>query len=758
MSTSPFEHLAPFIQEYIYKHEWAELRDFQAEACNVVFNTDNHLLLSSPTASGKTEAAFLPALTEIHNNPPYSIGILYVCPLKALINDQFYRLNELLADGGIKVTHWHGDVSRDKKQRLVDNPSGVLQITPESLEAIVINKMAHMMQLFGDLRFVIIDEVHAFMHSDRGLQVLSLLSRIARHTGRSARRIGLSATLGDNSHAANWLRAGTQREVSIPKSAQPMTRIAVSVQHFSTFTKQVEEAAQQDEVFDRTHSGESAEDIAASLSQKDTEEARRLVTERFYNYVYDQSHGYKALIFANAKGDVEECASNMKDIAEKRGDIHDYYVHHGSVAAVLRESAERAMRSELEAVTIATITMELGIDIGRLQRVLQLEAPMSVSSFVQRLGRSGRRGDIPSMYFASLEREMDRALAPELMPWAMVQNIAIIQLYIEERFIEPLRIKHYPFSLLYHQTLSTLKTIGETPFDDLVDIMCTNPVFAEIEDTDVRIMLRHLIDIEHITEIIDGGLILGIEGERVTNNYRFYAVFKDDEEYTVKHKSKEVGTLPRLPPLDVSFALAGQGWHVTDIDVKKKVIYVVPTKGKVKNSWNGGSQDIHTKILRRMRQVLDEDTEYRYLATGALERLRLARRTVYATKLTSNLIIPMGGDAYAILPWCGTRAFNTLIRYLRMNCGDIINITNIRQYVPYYIIVQAYCDDAETLYERIMQIVEEELSPMDLVGEDSPLVYEKYDMFLPNELLKKSVAYDMLDVPELKGLLEEMRL
>lgn len=168
MSDNPFYRLAPFIKEFIYKNRWETLREAQVDACRVLFDTPHHLLIASGTASGKTEAAFFPALTELYERPSGSVGILYIAPLKALINDQFTRLNDLLREGNIPVWHWHGDVPQADKTKLVQNPSGVLQITPESLEGLLMNRPNAIPALFHDLRFIVIDEVHAFMGADRG--------------------------------------------------------------------------------------------------------------------------------------------------------------------------------------------------------------------------------------------------------------------------------------------------------------------------------------------------------------------------------------------------------------------------------------------------------------------------------------------------------------------------------------------------------------------------------------------------------------
>lgn len=229
---SAFEKLAPFIQDYIYRNDWTELREVQVAACDVIFNSDANLLIATPTASGKTEAAFLPVITEIYNNPSSSVGVLYIAPLKALINDQFVRIDELLKDAYIPVTKWHGDASQALKNKLLKAPNGVLQTTPESLEAMIMKRKQQALKLFSDLRFIIIDEVHNFINEDRGVQLASILERLQNLIGLIPRRIGLSATLGDISLAEKWLSNGTKRTCITPNVGTARRKAMIMVNHF----------------------------------------------------------------------------------------------------------------------------------------------------------------------------------------------------------------------------------------------------------------------------------------------------------------------------------------------------------------------------------------------------------------------------------------------------------------------------------------------------------------------------------------------
>ena len=226
---SVFDRYAPFVQDFIYRNGWESLRAIQVAAGDAIFNTDENVLLTASTASGKTEAAFFPILTLFSEDMPRSVGAIYIGPLKALINDQFLRLTELCDEAGIPVWHWHGDVSQSHKARMLKKPSGILQITPESLEAMLLRKHADIPRLFGDLRFIVIDEVHSLMRGDRGGQTLCLIERLCRLAGVNPRRIGLSATIGDPQSTGAFLSSGTGRGTVVPKIEAKGTRWRLSM-------------------------------------------------------------------------------------------------------------------------------------------------------------------------------------------------------------------------------------------------------------------------------------------------------------------------------------------------------------------------------------------------------------------------------------------------------------------------------------------------------------------------------------------------
>ncbi|BAY38854.1 DEAD/DEAH box helicase-like protein [Nostoc sp. NIES-2111] len=715
--TNAFNRLAPFIQEYIYHHQWTELRPVQTAACEVVFDTDAHLLIAAATAAGKTEAAFLPVLTVLHNKPATSIGALYIGPIKALINDQFERLNDLLKSANIPVYHWHGDVAQSRKNKVLQNPQGILQITPESLESLLVNKHKEILRLFGDLRFVVIDEIHAFMGTERGCQILCQLERLAHLTKTQPRRIGLSATLGDYSMAEDWLCAGTDKRVITPKVEAGKRQIKLALEHF--YIKQ------------------------------DVDESEATPYEQ---YIFNLSESRKCLIFANNRTQTESIIASLRRIANQKAQPDIYHVHHGSISASLRQAAENAMREPNNpAVTAATLTLELGIDIGHLERVIQLESPLSVASFLQRLGRAGRRGEAADMRLVCAENEVAaEAPLPEQIPWQLLQCMAIIQLYLEERWIEPIQPIKYPLSLLYHQTMSILIAVGTISPAALAKKVLSLSPFAAISQEDFKLLLRYLIDIGHIQHTEENQLILGLAGERIVGKFQFYAVFTESKEYTVKQGTKEIGSVVTPPVIGSQFALAGMTWEVVEVDFKKRVILVKQVEGKATSYWRGGSGTIHSKVLQRMRRILLEDTEYSYLQNNALQRLRKVRELVKEVGLDKQQIVQLEKNKCCIFPWMGTVAYRTLERLLNTFCRESLEISSIGGVNPYYLTVKLGKGKGQYLQQEIVSLCEQRIISEALVSSAEAPEMQKYDEFIPHPLLRKAFIYDHLDMDELR--------
>lgn len=719
MSDNPFYRLAPFIQEYIYRHRWDELRDIQVRAIEVILDRPDHLILAAGTASGKTEAAFLPILSDLCANPPSTVGVLYIGPTKALINDQFYRLQGLLEEADIPVWAWHGDVGASQKKKLLQSPAGVLQITPESLESLLINKVGLLPKIFGDLRYIVLDEVHIFMNSDRGRQVLCQLERLERFTTAPPRRVGLSATLGDKIGPEQWLVANTNISAITIKDEGGKNKIKLGIEHFT-------------------------EDPDNTLSNAEAD------TENFFPhdlYVYELTQARtKSLIFANSRGKTESIIATLRQIAFKSSDPDIYHVHHGSIAAPLREAAEQAMKAEhRNAVTAATLTLELGIDIGQLERVIQLGSPFSVASFLQRLGRSGRRGDLPEIFFVFREdAPTGKEMPGKQFPWHLLQSIAIIQLYAEEKWIEPIAQVNYPWSMLYHQTMSVLAGSGELSAADLARRVLNLAPFKRISLDDYRTLLRHLISIDHLEQMPTGGLIIGLAGEKIVRNYRFYAVFQENIEYSVRGDEGEIGRIMMLLPIGERFMLAGRTWTVIDVAEKQRVIYVKRVAGRANTAFLGGGGDIHQQIIDKVREILFSNTDYSYLRPNARNRLVEARQLAQTLALRDSALIPLSESTFCLFPWLGSRQFETLKRYLIHATNGEVIVPN--EYSPYYLEIQ--CSAGQDRLNQILNSIDwSRVDRAQLIGKNEWLEVNKFDEFIPQPLLHRAYLKDYLVFP-----------
>jgi len=730
-----FSRYAPFVQDFIYRNGWESLRGVQVAAADVIFNSDDNLLLSASTASGKTEAAFFPILTLFSEDMPTSIGALYIGPLKALINDQFERLNDLCDEADIPVWHWHGDVAQSHKNKLMKKPSGILQITPESLEALLMHRHSALTSLFGDLRFIVIDEIHSLLRGDRGAQTLCLIERLSRLAGVNPRRIGLSATIGDPEKTGEMLSAGTGRRTAIPKVVEPGARWRISMEHFYVTGRQAAE-------------GTESDPRAMEVSQP-TDKAPENADPGI-GFIFEHTRGRKCLVFVNSREECEAVTTSLRSYCEARHEPDRFLIHHGNLSASFRETAEEIMKDDEQyQTTVTTATLELGIDIGKLERAFQIDAPYTVSSFLQRMGRTGRRGQPNEMWFVMREEQpQPRSLLPSTVPWKLLQGIALVQLYREEKWVEPQNTDRLPFSLLYHQTMCTLAGEGELSPAALASRVLTLTPFRNISADDYRTLLRHMVSTDQISVTDRGGLIVGLAGERMTNSFKFYAVFQENEEYTVRCESSELGTVVQPPPVGEKIALAGEVWTVLEIDHKRKLIYVEQVKGKVPAYFGECPGDINTKILERMRLVLKEQENYPYLMKNALVRLEASRRTAAISGVADKPLVCLGGDVWCLFPWLGTYSFLAMERFIKIRCAERLGIRSVESWRPYFIQFKMRAGEEE-FFKVLKEEASKELDAMELVYAKEVPLFEKYDDFVPEELVRKGFAYGVLNKKEM---------
>lgn len=804
---SIFDRYAPFVQDFIYDHQWENLRSIQVAAGDAIFNTDENVLLTASTASGKTEAAFFPILSLFWEDPPTSIGAIYVGPLKALINDQFLRLNDLCEEAEIPVWHWHGDVAASHKRKLLEHPSGILQITPESLEALLMHKHMAVPRLFHDLRFVVIDEVHSLLRGDRGGQTLCLIERLSRMAGVNPRRIGLSATIGDPERTGAFLANGTGRGCIIPRFEEPRRAWRLSMEHFYITGPQAAERAAEgagtgivrsdgtieaevlsvepsssdlalarssasyahSNASEDEHAQSTPEDkrAAAGATRMDTEGAHTETellapTDRApenadpgIGYIFERTCGRKCLVFANSREEAEAVCTMLRSYCEANHEPDRFLIHHGNLSASIRESAEDIMRDDERLdTTVTTATLELGIDIGRLERAFQIDAPFTVSSFLQRMGRTGRRDLPPEMHFVMREEQPEpRTTMPETIPWKLLQGIALVQLYHEERWVEPPALDRLPYSLLYHQTMATLASTGELSPAELAQRVLTLSYFHRVSADDFRVLLRHLLETDQIQATEGDGLIVGLAGERLTNSFKFYAVFQENEEFTVRCESAELGTIVNPPPPGERIAIAGACWLVEEVDWKRRLVYCTKVKGRVPAYFGDCAGDINTHILERMRRVLREHEVYPYLLGNARARLMQARRTAELSGAATQPLINLGGDTWALFPWLGSYAFLALERLLKIKCAAELGLKGLDPARPYYMQFRMKADE-ETFFQVVADEAEKDFNPIELVYPSEVPYFDKYDELLPKELVRKGFAEGVLDI---EGMRERVR-
>ncbi len=731
-----FERYAPFIQDYIYRSGWQSLRAVQNAAGDAIFNTEENVLLTASTASGKTEAAFFPILTLLDEDPSRTVGVLYIAPLKALINDQFGRLNELCEEEGIAVTRWHGDAARSGKRKLLKKPSGILQITPESLESLLINKHMEIPSMFSDLRFIVIDEIHSLLRADRGLQTFCLIERLCKLAGCDPRRIGLSATIGEPGLAGQFLAAGSGRGTVIPKFDGGKEVWRLSMEHFYNSDPQADEG----------------KTVPAEIPPvEDPTDTAPKNADPGIGYIFEHTRGKKCLVFTNSREECESVCQQLRQYCEVNHEPDRFLIHHGNLSASYRESAEDEMKDDDSLMSVcATATLELGIDIGRLERAFHIDAPFTVSGFLQRMGRTGRRGDPSEMWFVMREDHQEaRAMLPDSIPWYLIQGIALVQLYIEERFVEPPRLERLPYSLLYHQTMSTLASHGEMTPGELASRVLSLSCFHRISQDDYRLLLRHLLEIDHIIRTENGGLILGLAGERVVNNYKFYAVFQENIEYTVRSGSEQLGTIVKPPPVGDKIAIAGRVWVVEEVDHKRREVFCTLVKGNIPAYFGDVAGDIHTHILERMYRVLSEDKSYPYLMPHAVYRLADAREIFRRSLMSERPLVHLGGKMWALFPWVGTYAFLAMERFLKLRCGKALGLKGLQSSRPYYMQFTMQVTEAE-FYETVCREAAEDFDALELVYEKEVPVFEKYDEYVPDELVRKGFAYGVLDMDGMK--------
>lgn len=645
-----FDLLADPVRRWVGDQGWTRLRDVQERAIPAVL-AGGDVVVSARTAAGKTEAAFLPLMSRLATGGSASgFAVLYVSPLKALINDQAGRLEALAEACGQPLHRWHGDVSADAKRRARERPAGVVLITPESLEAILLRQGGRAGPLFAGLTAVVVDELHAFIGSERGVHLQSLLTRIEAVGGRDRiDRIGLSATLGDMRLAAEALRPGGGDAVRLVEGRDEGNGIRMQVRGYVRPTR------------DRAGGGAANVDAPAGPGGRQgvPEGANPAIVAHLLKVLRTKSN----LLFAGSRRNVELFADALRAACEGAGSPNEFFPHHGNLSRAEREEVERRLRDDPRPTTaVATTTLELGIDIGDVETIAQIGPGTSVSALRQRLGRSGRRPGKPAQLRIYVEEGEGPFRHPvQGLHLDLVQAIAIVRCMLEN-WCEPPAAAGLHLSTLVHQTLALVVQTGGARPTSAWDLLCRRGPFRTV-DRDLYVeLLRCMASGPKplVEQSPDGLLMLGPGGERLTAGHEFYAVFATPEEYRVVHGERTLGTLPLeqmiLPGQTIIFA--GRRWLVLSVDADARVVLVKPSNAALPPLFGGDGGALHDRVADTMREVLASDDVPVYLDEVARGLLLAARAQFERLGLRDGSILQVG-KGVILLPWVGTRRLET---------------------------------------------------------------------------------------------------
>jgi ATP-dependent helicase Lhr and Lhr-like helicase len=559
---------------------WGGLLPIQLAAIAPIHAGTNCLLLA-PTAGGKTEAAMMPILSRMLIESWSSTSVLYICPIKALLNNLEPRLSHYASLVGRRVHIWHGDVSQSRKNRMLKDAPDVLLTTPESVEAMLISTRVERATWFGNLRAVIVDELHAFAGDDRGWHLRSVMRRLEQYVARAPQRIGLSATVRNPEELLAWF--APRGASTVVGSASVSTDADVTIDHV-----------------------ESLENAATVIS-------------RLYR-------GEKRLVFCDSRSGAEELSSLL------RGHNVRTFVSHASLSVSERRQAEAAFSEERDCAIVATSTLELGIDVGDLDRVIQVDSPSSVSSFLQRMGRSGRRsGSRRNCLFLTTNDSAFLLALGVTKRWS-------------EAWVEAAVPPAEPWHIAAQQALALILEHAELPAQELIQHV--RGAFPELPAADIELLIGQLIERQFFAG--EAGVVrVGPETERryARGHYRnLLASFSGSTLLTGRHGSAEVGyieptVLSGIPEVRL-ILLAGRSWRVTDVDWSKRTVWLEPARDGGKARWMGSARSLSRDVCEGIRAAL---------ADGIASNITLSRRAQSALhSLREEIPVSMDNNILAL--------------------------------------------------------------------------------------------------------------
>lgn len=700
-----FKLLSEKMQQRIWAMKWEHFTSVQDQTIPLIMQTESDIIVSANTASGKTEAAFLPIITKIEDRAHEELKVLYISPLKALINNQFERIERLCQNSEIKIYRWHGDVGQSQKNKLLKDPSGILQITPESLESLFINRTGHLKSLFLGIEFIVIDEIHSFIDSQRGAQLRSLLSRMHSYTRVRPRIIGLSATIRNFDIVKQWVNPSRPEEVEVVEASDGDKELQYSLLHFP--------------------------------AGKDGKMPFELLVD-----LREVTRDYQSLIFCNSRGTVEETTVMLNRLAEKEGIHEGYFAYHSSIDKAEREYVEKRLAtSRTPQSIVCTSSLELGIDIGALDLVCQLDTTFTVSSLKQRIGRSGRKQEEAQILQMYTTRED-----------SLVQSIAVMRLLLEG-WIEPAVGCPAPYDIAFHQIISLCQEYNGVTWSRLLHTLEENAAFYKLPKKDLVGLIEHMVSTEML-EVVPGlnEYIVGLEGERLLRGKDFYSVFMMALYYDVYCGMRKIGQLDRGVRFDIgeNIILAGKLWTIKDMDTKKNKIFVHTAMNAKKPKYLSDPGKINRKIAETMFEVLCSEDQFQYLDTNATECLTGARQKYSLYHVSSNQrIVWEVRDALIFEPYVGTVICNTLIWMLRAVSG--LDIKRRPSQIDRIVLPKGI--DFPDLIERIQKRAWVDLDLVLFIRENEWLV-TKYSPYLTDELQQKMHFMSELDI---NGALEYLQ-
>lgn len=693
-----FQLLSKTMQRKIWDMKWERLTPVQEKTIPLIIQTDHDVIVSANTASGKTEAAFLPILTKVEEKAQEELKVIYISPLKALINNQFERIERLCEHCDIQIHRWHGDVSSSQKKKLVGNPSGILQITPESLESLFINRTGVLKPLFQGVEFVVIDEIHSFLDSERGVQLRSLLSRMVVYTRQRPRIIGLSATISNFELIKTWVNRKNPELVDIVDSTGEGKELLFALEYFK-----------------KTEDGKLPLELA--------EDIREITKD-------DQ-----AIIFCNARGTVEEATYLLNRLANQEGVKEGYYAYHSSIDKAEREFIEKTLSTTTSPKSVvSTSSLELGIDIGNIDLVVQLDTTFTVSSLKQRMGRSGRKQDAPQilqMYSTSED--------------SLAQSLAVMELLLEG-WIEPAASYPLPFDILFHQIISMCQEHNGITWSEMLNKIEENDAFSRLAKADRVKLIDHMVKTEML-EIVPGQneYIVGLEGERLLRSKDFYAVFMTTVYYEVINGIKKIGQLDKGIKYDMgsTIMLASKLWTITDIDHKKNKIYVQKAVNGKKPQYISDAGRVHLKIGEKIHEILCSDAFYPYMGKKAIATLEGMRRRYRLYDIHLNDRVAWDSRNLIVFePYTGTIITNTLVWMLRS-----VTDLGVRR-LPTQIERIAIPKEISSFEHVITKMRQREWKPEDLLPyiTEKEMLVTKYSPSLPESLQTKMHSDGEIDL------------